>query len=75
MLSKLLAALCALSVAAAPAAAQSSPAPEPEPSPAPEERPNLEGEAIGYLAVPVLLVLTIIVGLLIGGGDEEPESP
>jgi hypothetical protein len=43
--------------------------------PAPEQagRRGLEGEALGYLAVPVLLVLTLGAGLLVGG--EEPDSP
>jgi hypothetical protein len=66
------AALSALSLAAAPAIAQAPDAPEPAPE---QRRRGLEGEAIGYLAVPVLLVLTIVAGLLVGGGDEEPESP
>ena len=70
---KLLSCLSALSLAAAPAAAQS---PDPAERPAEETRsPSLEGEAIGYLAVPALLVLVLIVGLLVGGGDEEPDSP
>jgi hypothetical protein len=54
------------------------PAQPPEGAEAPEsarERRGLEGEVVGYLAVPALLVLVLIVGLLVGGGEEEPDSP
>ncbi len=73
MVRHFLGACCACALGAAPIAAAQPPA-DPAP-PAEQRRPNLEGEAIGYLAVPALLVLVLIVGLLVGGGDEEPESP
>jgi hypothetical protein len=70
----LLIAFSAVSLAAAPAVAAQAPEPPPPPAEA-RDPPRLEGEAIGYLAVPVLLVLVVIVGLLVGGGGEEPDSP
>ena len=69
---RLTAALCAFALIAAPAAAQ--PPEDPDPAEQPERR-GLEGELIGYLAVPALLVLVLLAGLLVGGGDERPESP
>ena len=65
----------ALTLAAAPLAAQ-PPAPPPPP-PAEQDAPrNMEGEAIGYLAVPALLVLVVLIGVLVGGGEEDmPVSP
>ena len=73
MFRSLFAALCAASLLAAVAPAQPPASPEP-PEPA-SERHGLEGEAIGYLALPALLVLVLLVGLLVGGGEEEPDSP
>ena len=73
MFRSLFAALCAASLLAAAAPAQPPASPEP-PEPASESR-GLEGEAVGYLALPALLVLVLLVGLLVGGGDEEPDSP
>ena len=64
--------------AAALALAAALPAQPPAAPPAEQgPRPNLEGEAMGYLAVPALLVLVVLIGVLIGsGGDEDmPVSP
>ena len=72
MLKSLFAMFAAVSLIAATVPAQPSASTDPTP---PRSR-NLEGEAIGYLAIPALLVLVLIVGLLIGsGGDETAESP
>lgn len=62
-----------LALAAAPLAAQPPAAPPAEQG----DRPNLEGEAIGYLAVPALLVLVVLIGVLVGSGGEDdmPVSP
>jgi hypothetical protein len=66
-------AVCVASLAMAPASAQS---PDPSPPEVEDQRPpSLEGELTGYLALPVLLVLVVIVGVLVGGGEEVAESP
>jgi hypothetical protein len=63
--------VASLALAAAPVAAQ-----PPAPQPAEERSGGLEGEVIGYLALPVLLVLVVAIGFLIGGEDEDmPASP
>lgn len=64
-------AAAAFSLTTAPVSAQTAP---PAPPSDEGQRSGMEGEATGYLAVAGLLVLTIIVGFLLGGG-ETPESP
>jgi len=51
---------------------------KPPAAPAAQDAPrNMEGEAIGYLAIPALLVLAVLIGVLVGGGGEDdmPASP
>ena len=71
----LFAAVAAFSLIVSPAAAQTPGAPEPAPQSGQGGRRGLEGEALGYLALPALLVLTLLAGLLVGGGEEIPASP
>jgi hypothetical protein len=40
----------------------------------PEPRSGLEGEAIGYLSIPILLVLILVIGVALGGDEEESAS-
>jgi hypothetical protein len=66
------AAAAALSLAAAPVAAQ------PDPSSGPERQEeardgNMKGELWGYLALPVLIVIILLIA--VAAGDEEPKSP
>lgn len=70
-------ALAAWSVAAAsPIAAQPSAVPVQAQAEMREEEEGLEGEVWGYLALPILLVLTALIGFAIGGDDEAaPASP
>lgn len=73
ILRRLTTALVASSIAVAPAGAAAQAPAEPPAEPSTERRRSgsLEGEALGYLAVPILLVLVIVAGLLVGGGDGE----
>lgn len=56
-------------VLAAPAHAQ------PAPAEAEERRSGLEGEAWGYLSIPILIVVIAILGFALGLDEEEPTSP
>jgi len=73
-LSKLAAALAALSLPAAPAAAQ----PAPPPVPAPEQA---EGSALGgdtdpaYFILPILILIALLIAVLRGEDDDPPISP
>lgn len=71
MLARTLAALAALSLAAAPVAAQ--PAPAADPAPEQAQGSTLRGEAVGYVLLPLLVLLVVLVAAL--KGDEEPHSP
>ena len=68
--------LAAAALAASPALAQETPPPA---QPERAERRGLEGEAIGYLAVPVLLVVVLLIGIVLGVDsdpiDDKPTSP
>jgi hypothetical protein len=73
LLPKIIAAAAAICLAASPVAAQQAP----PPAPANDEQPRrgkLEGEVWGYLALPILLVLTAVIGFAIGGDEEEPPA-
>ncbi len=66
--------IAAFALAAAPVAAQ-----EPPPRPQPAEPRGIPGEAIGYLALPALLVLVLLIGVVLGVDsdpfEDEPVSP
>jgi len=75
LLRRSLVALLAASLAAAPLAAQPDEAAAP-PAEEQSESRGLEGEVLGYLALPVLAVLVAAIGFALGGGNEEqPASP
>jgi len=70
---KLLAAAAALSIASAPAAAQPPQTGEPQQQEEHADEGNMKGELWGYLALPALIVLVLLIAVL--AGEEEPASP
>jgi hypothetical protein len=71
LLIRILTAAAATCLAASPVAAQQAPAPAIEGQ---AQHGRLEGEVLGYLALPILLVLTAVIGFAIGGDEEEARA-